>query len=299
MPTNETDVANSVIFVLAKDAMEREAMRAALAEAGLLVIALESINAAIALFDNRAVCDALVVSTDVLEKHPEQIDRLIAAKTPSPAIIVYGVDPLAKAVLYCLNKGAVDFLAKPFEPDDLVRAVERAVRRDSDKIGEKPKVDSIVGIRPVADWLEITASSELEQFRRIQRFSDALFASLLPAQVVEDLKMAIEEVGRNAVEWGNRFDPDKRVRVSYCLFDDRIVIKVQDEGEGFIPQDIPDPTANPLKTMRDRIEAGKRPGGYGVYLIQKLVDDIVYSEKGNVVLLIKYLPEPGQAEKKQ
>ncbi|MCC8165705.1 MAG: ATP-binding protein [Planctomycetes bacterium] len=43
--------------------------------------------------------------------------------------------------------------------------------------------------------------------------------------------------------------------------------------------------------MRDRQSAGKRAGGYGVFLIRKLVDDIVYNEKGNTVLLIKYLPE--------
>ncbi len=103
--------------------------------------------------------------------------------------------------------------------------------------------------------------------------------------------MAVEEVGRNAVEWGNHFDPDKQVHVSYCVFDDRVIIKVEDEGEGFTPKEVPDPTTNPLQTMRDRLSAGKRPGGYGVYLIQKLVDDIVYNEKGNVVLLIKYLPE--------
>lgn len=92
------------------------------------------------------------------------------------------------------------------------------------------------------------------------------------------------------MEWGNRFSPDKRLHVSYCLFDDRVVIKVEDEGEGFTPKSVPDPTANPVKTMQDRQNAGKRPGGYGVFLIQRLVDDIVYNEKGNAVLLIKYLP---------
>jgi serine/threonine-protein kinase RsbW len=137
----------------------------------------------------------------------------------------------------------------------------------------------------------LTASSELEQFRRLQRFSDALFATRLPNDVCEDLKMAVEEVGRNAVEWGNHFASDKQVHISYCLFDDRVVIKVEDEGDGFAPGSVPDPTADPVKTMHDRVNAGKRPGGYGVFLIQKLVDEIVYNEKGNTVLLMKYLPQ--------
>lgn len=103
--------------------------------------------------------------------------------------------------------------------------------------------------------------------------------------------MAVEEVGRNAVEWGNHFDPGKQVQISYCFFDDRVIIKVEDEGEGFAHSALPDPTRDPVGTMKQRVDAGKRPGGYGVFLIHKLVDETIYNEKGNVVLLIKYLPE--------
>jgi serine/threonine-protein kinase RsbW len=280
----------AMVFVLEKDRREREAMRETIAETGSLAIALESADAAISLLQNQAACDLIILSTDAMDDDPARFDRLVASRNPPPNIIVYGVDPAAKLVLHCLNKGATDFLAKPFSRDELVRAVEHALSKDGPPASSEDS-EAIVGSSPITGWIELTASSQLEQFRRLQRFSDALFASRLPQQICEDLKMAVEEVGRNAVEWGNHFDPDKQVHISYCMFDDRVVIKVEDEGEGFKPTTVPDPTADPVKTMQDRMDAGKRPGGYGVYLIQRLVDDIVYNEKGNTVLLIKYLPQ--------
>lgn len=288
MDTSQEEPINTILFVLEKDPDDREQLRATLAGAGYLAVTLDSIPTAVSLFASGAVCDLIILSVDVMDDVPQQFDELLDARHPAPPIIIYGMDPAAKLVLHCLNRGAVDFLPKPFSPDELLHAVENAICKE----GASPnKADTIVASSPITDWIEITASSELEQFRRLQRFSDSLFASRLPNNICEDLKMAVEEVGRNAVEWGNRFDPDKQVKISYCIFDDRVVIKVEDEGEGFAPKNVPDPTADPMKTMQDRINAGKRPGGYGVYLIKRLVDEIVYSEKGNTVLMIKYLPE--------
>ena len=279
-----------IVFVIDKEAAERESMTAAISDLGCIVMPLASVEQATMLLRNNAACELLVLAADVMGEDATLFDNLIEAKTPAPKIIVTGVDPRAKVVLHCLNKGAMDFLPKPVNATELANAVENALYSDADGTAARFFPDAIIASSHVTGWVEITAASKLEMFRRLQRFSDALFSSRLPHEVCEDLKMAVEEVGRNAVEWGNKFNPDKQVHVSYCLFDDRVVIKVEDEGEGFRPQSVPDPTADPVKTMRDRQDAGKRPGGYGVFMLQKLVDEVVYNEKGNTVLLIKYLP---------
>ena len=279
-----------IVFVVDRDEGECAVMRGAVEKLGCVAMPLGSIEQAISLLRNRAVCDLVVLSADVLGDDVALFDELLAAQAPAPKVIVSGVDPQAKVVLHCLNRGAVDFLSKPVDATELANAAENALFSDADASGYRFSPDGIVASSHVSGWIEITAASKLEMFRRLQRFSDALFASRLPQDVCDDLKMAVEEVGRNAVEWGNKFNPDKQVRVSYCIFNDRVVIKVEDEGEGFTPQTVPDPTADPVKTMRERSEAGKRPGGYGVYMLQKLVDEVVYNEKGNTVILIKYLP---------
>lgn len=287
-------MGSGLVFVLEKDPAELESIRLAIAELGCAVMPLPSVDTAVTLLENKAVCDLIVLATDVLGDDPAQFDRLLAARQPPPGIIIYGMDPAAKLVLHCLNRGAIDFLSKPVSKDELIQTVEDALEKECLPALSDPS-DAIVASSHISGWIELTATSQLEQFRRLQRFSDALFASRLPEKVCEDLKMAVEEVGRNAVEWGNNFDPLKQVHVSYCMFDDRVVIKVEDEGKGFVPASVPDPTADPVKTMQDRMTAGKRPGGYGVFLIQKLVDEIVYNEKGNSVVLTKYLPQKDDA----
>ncbi len=289
---NVTAKPDPILFVVAKDNHEREYLREILAKNNYLTVSLASIEAAVALLRNHAACSLIILSTDALGDNPKHFDALISAVSPHPHVVIYGIDPYAKLVLHCLSAGASDFLVKPVSEEELAMVVENALSGGTADPATSPDLpDAIRATSPVTGWIELTAASQMEQLRRIQRFSDALFATHLPAEVCEDLKLAVEEVGRNAVEWGNNFNPDKRVHVSYCIFNDRVVIKVEDEGEGFVPSSIPDPTLNPVKTMEERKSAGKRAGGYGVYLIQKLVDDIVYNEKGNTVLLIKYLPE--------
>ncbi len=291
MPDPDAAKPSPMIFVIARDSREREALRAMLIKHNFLAIAIENIGAAVTLLQNQALCNLIILSTDALGGDANSIDPLISAVTPHPNIVIYGIDPSAKLVLHCLAAGASDFLPKTASEGELAMAVENALSGGTADPDSSPGgVDNIQAVSPVTGWIELTAASQMETLRRLQRFSDALFATHLPPEVCEDLKLAVEEVGRNAVDWGNHFNPDKRVHVSYCIFNDRIVIKVEDEGEGFVPSSVPNPTLDPVKTMQDRKNAGKRAGGYGVYLIQKLVDDIFYNEKGNTVLLIKHLP---------
>ncbi len=291
MVTREVPGSGAMVFVIEHDERERESVRKAIERTGCAVVPIADVDSAVILLKNHAACDLIVLSATAMDNDPASFDRLqAAAAQPPPPIILYGVNAETRVVLHCLTKGAADFVAKPAGEDELIQAVQTLVEHDSLR-ADASDSDAIRADRPVGGWIELTSNSRLEQFRRLQRFSDALFSSNLPQNVCEDLKLAVEEVGRNAVEWGNHFDPDKQVQVSYCFFDDRVIIKVEDEGEGFAHSALPDPTRDPVKTMQLRVEAGKRPGGYGVYLIQKLVDETIYNEKGNVVLLIKYLPE--------
>jgi len=68
---------------------------------------------------------------------------------------------------------------------------------------------------------------------------------------------------------------------------------VEDEGEGFDPSLVPDPSGSPVRVVRDRLEAGKRMGGFGLHVVRKLMDRVVHSERGNVVLLSRSLSRGG------
>ncbi len=95
--------------------------------------------------------------------------------------------------------------------------------------------------------------------------------------------LALEEAFANAVKHGNKMDPDKKVTVSYSVTQDRVEIKVTDEGEGFNPGVVPDP-----RHGRNLF----KPNGRGVLLIHSYMDVVRYSDEGRTVHMIRYRDRP-------
>jgi len=92
------------------------------------------------------------------------------------------------------------------------------------------------------------------------------------------IRLSLEEAIVNAHKHGNRCDPNKTITVSYGVTPERIVVWVRDEGEGFDPNLIPDPT------IPDRLDL---PDGRGLMLMRSYLDQVLFNERGNEVLLIK------------
>jgi serine/threonine-protein kinase RsbW len=141
------------------------------------------------------------------------------------------------------------------------------------------------------NWVEISVPSKETYVQRVQELVDMLEKTNLDQDVRDELMLALDELVRNAMEWGNQFEEDRRVTVSYYCSSDRIVIRVEDEGEGFDHSDVTDPTQDLKGHTESREAAGKRAGGFGIHLIRNMMDDVLYSEKGNVVMLTKYLDQ--------
>jgi serine/threonine-protein kinase RsbW len=92
------------------------------------------------------------------------------------------------------------------------------------------------------------------------------------------IRLALEEAIVNAHQHGNGKDPSKKITLSYDVNPQRLVIRVRDQGRGFNPRKIPDPTAP------ERISL---PYGRGIMLMHAYLDEITYNEQGNEVQLIK------------
>jgi anti-sigma regulatory factor (Ser/Thr protein kinase) len=101
-----------------------------------------------------------------------------------------------------------------------------------------------------------------------------------------NFRVSLTEALSNAMLYGNRRDPRKRVRVEVIVGDLELVARVTDEGHGFDPDRIPDPTAP------DNIE---KAGGRGLFLMRELMDEVHYNERGNQVTLVLRL-EPVRRE---
>ncbi len=92
-----------------------------------------------------------------------------------------------------------------------------------------------------------------------------------------NFRVGMAEALANAMIYGNGSDPDKRVRVAVDVDPARVVVEVRDQGSGFDPSHVPDPT---LPEHRDR------SGGRGIFLLYQLMDEVRFNECGNSVRLV-------------
>ena len=131
---------------------------------------------------------------------------------------------------------------------------------------------------------EITIPSDLAEARRVQeRIEEALHASAYTEHDIFAIKLALEEALVNAIKHGNQMDPDKRVFVVFHVTAERFDIRITDEGEGFNPEDVPDPT-DPANL--------ERPCGRGLLLMRGFMTEVQYHGKGNVVTMAKVREAP-------
>ncbi len=131
---------------------------------------------------------------------------------------------------------------------------------------------------------EVTITSDLAEARRIQDLiEEALQASAYSEHDIFSIKLALEEALVNAIKHGNQMDPDKRVFVTYRVTRQRFEVRITDEGQGFNPADVPDPT-DP-----DNIE---RACGRGLLLMRGFMTEVEYHGRGNVVSMAKTRDEP-------
>ena len=105
---------------------------------------------------------------------------------------------------------------------------------------------------------------------------------------------AFRELLMNAIEWGGKLDPARKVRISYLRARRMLLYRISDPGQGFRPESlthaaISNPEDHPYQHVLVREEKGLRPGGFGIFLVRQMVDELVYNEAHNEVVFIKYL----------
>jgi serine/threonine-protein kinase RsbW len=136
-----------------------------------------------------------------------------------------------------------------------------------------------------ADLVRVTVPNDLRKIREPEADIMArLNAAGYDADTVFAIKLAFEEAVTNAVKHGNCHDPTKKVDLGYYVDPQRVVIMVRDEGCGFCPENVPDPTAD---------ENLEQPNGRGLMLMESYMTKLRYNDVGNEVWLLKENPTGG------
>lgn len=123
----------------------------------------------------------------------------------------------------------------------------------------------------------ITIPSKLEQISLIEKVIDEISEQLtITPDVYGKILIATIEGVNNAIVHGNKLDQKKNVTITFKVNEKEIFIKISDQGPGFDPNSIPDPT------VPENIE---NISGRGVFLMKKLSDSIKFENNGSTVEL--------------
>jgi serine/threonine-protein kinase RsbW len=131
---------------------------------------------------------------------------------------------------------------------------------------------------------EVVAPNDLQLVKeRADAIIQAVAAQNYDADTTFAIKLSLEEALTNAIKHGNQRDPTKHITLRYYVGPDRTVIMVADEGQGFEPDCVPDPTAD---------ENLERPCGRGLMLMQSYMSAVKFNPTGNVVWMLKLRETP-------
>jgi CheY-like chemotaxis protein/anti-sigma regulatory factor (Ser/Thr protein kinase) len=215
----------------------------------------------------------------------ELLSRVREARN-RPRVAVLTSDETPETMLKAVREQVLRYVTKPVDMARLLEVVGEA-------LAEPVPVHPIEVLSAHPNWVELLVPCERSAADRIQGLMAQLEADLAP-EVRESVGTVFRELLLNAIEWGGRLNPARRVRISYLRARHMLLYRIADPGSGFRLDDlahaaIGNPPDRPAGHVEVRTEKGLRPGGFGLVIAQSMADELLFNEARNEVVFVKYL----------
>jgi anti-sigma regulatory factor (Ser/Thr protein kinase) len=228
-----------------------------------------------------------LVITDQATSSREDVELLqkVRLVRPHTRLIIIAEKSTPADVIAAIRAQAFSYFTKPLSTQVLEEVLQLAM--------ESPAWDEAIEMLSGTDaWIRLSVRCDISTANRLQQFVREFLD--LPEVDEDKVATASREMLMNAMEHGGKFNPERRIEIAYLRARHVVLIRIKDPGEGFSLKENLDTAANnppddPLRHQKHREAQGIRPGGYGILLAKNLVDELFYGEKGNDVLLIKYI----------
>jgi anti-sigma regulatory factor (Ser/Thr protein kinase) len=242
-------------------------------------------NIAALVLAEKTPCDLILTSEKTSSMQDVELLRKIRILRPHTRLIILTDEATPSDVIASMRERAFSLFSRPFSPESLAGMIRYAA--------DGPCWDEgIEVLSATPNWIRLAASCDMRTAERLVQFINEI--ADLPDAEREDVAIAFREILMNAIEHGANFNPNEFVEISYLRARHMVMCRVKDPGKGFSLDQIrhsalANPPDDPIRHAAYREEHGMRAGGYGVLVARELVDELIYDEKGNDVLLIKYL----------
>ncbi|MBV9497790.1 MAG: ATP-binding protein [Acidobacteriaceae bacterium] len=229
--------------------------------------------------------DFILTSETTSGRDDVELLRKIRGLHSHTRMIILADETTPADVIDAMREGAFSYFLQPISFQALVEMVKNAT--------EGPCWDDgIEVLSGTPAWLRLAARCDVKTAERLVQFIHVMID--LPDDEKDTVAAALRELLMNAIEYGGNFDPEQYVEMSYLRTKRAVACRLKDPGEGFSLNEIfhsavMNPPEDPLRHVHYREAESLRPGGFGVLLARNSVDELIYNEQGNSVLLIKYV----------
>lgn len=279
------DAAQQSLLVVEDDGALRLALTTLLQGAGYQVAGAADGAEALQILEHRAV-DLLLVDVGLPRVGGLEVLEQARKLNATLRAVVMTADDTPETLLRAVRDQVYAYVKKPFPPNTIVEVVQKA-------LAASPASLPIEVVSAIPEWVELLVPCALDVAQRMQAFMMQLDANL-PEPVRESVGYAFREMLCNAIEWGGKLDPTRKVRISCMRFRRMLVYRIADPGQGFSMDSLThsavnNPAESPFQHALVRDEKGIRPGGFGIFLVREMVDELLYNESRNEVVFVKYL----------
>jgi serine/threonine-protein kinase RsbW len=261
----------SILIVDDNDEL-RAVLEQALREMGHDVVAIGDRAEALAREDLE---DFDLIISDLTDDEDSGVQLLseIKRKRLMVPVVVSSDEAQQPGVVKAFKMGAVNYLRSPYDKEELCNIVEKTLAY------KLRFVDDLKVLPYVHEKIEFELPSDVSLMNGVLQYLIERVAKLgVIKPERSNLFIALDEAFVNAVKHGNKNDPTKLVRITAELSPQEARFTVEDEGEGFDVEQIPDP--------RDPENLFKA-SGRGVLLIYNIMDKVEYNARGNRLTMVK------------
>ncbi|HEY1467412.1 MAG TPA: ATP-binding protein [Candidatus Acidoferrum sp.] len=232
--------------------------------------------------------DLIITSECTSATQDIELLRQLRMVRPHTRLIILTDEFVPGDVLAAIRGRAFSYFARPFSTEKLAEMIRIAM-------SEPCWDEGIELISATPNWVRVMVRCDVLTANRLIQFYRE--AGDLPDAEKEEVACAFREILMNAMEHGGNFDPSQYVEIGYVRTKRVVMCRVKDPGKGFSMDEIKhsaisNPPDEPFRHMEERESLGIRPGGFGILMAKKLVDELLYNEQGNEVLLVKHLDPP-------
>jgi CheY-like chemotaxis protein/anti-sigma regulatory factor (Ser/Thr protein kinase) len=208
-----------------------------------------------------------------------------SSRVDGPRFLIITADDTSESIVRALKDQAYGYMKKPFDHHAIVDLVREALAAP-----ELPPIE-VISAKP--DWLELSVPCSRNAAERVDAFMRQL--NSLPDEL-DQVSQCFRELLMNAVEWGGGLDPRRRVRISFLRTPRMLQYRIADPGEGFRIEEIKHAAVghtegDVVSHTMVREAKGIRGGGFGLLMVKAMADELLFNEKQNEVVFIKYLDE--------